>query len=211
MTYNITPARKEQASEIAELIMTAMTHECCLYFCSEGYGIDDFRKMMTMLVESENSQYSYKNAIVATDADHVVGVSVSYDGDKLHQLRAAFIEAAKKYLEQRGDDGIPELFVNSEGRPATAGNLYEWVVDMRPILKELTGTEYLCNVHSFRHSALENYSTGTHQHLIDNGMGALPIEKLRLIARHSSIATTQRYLAPKDDKELEDLFGIKID
>lgn len=98
MTYNITPARKEQASEIAELIMTAMTHECCLYFCSEGYGIDDFRKMMTMLVESENSQYSYKNAIVATDADHVVGVSVSYDGDKLHQLRAAFIEAAKKYL-----------------------------------------------------------------------------------------------------------------
>lgn len=120
-------------------------------------------------------------------------------------------KAAKKYLEQRGDDGIPELFVNSEGRPATAGNLYEWVVDMRPILKELTGTEYLCNVHSFRHSALENYSTGTHQHLIDNGMGALPIEKLRLIARHSSIATTQRYLAPKDDKELEDLFGIKID
>lgn len=119
--------------------------------------------------------------------------------------------AAKKYLEQRGEDDIPELFINAEGRPATSRNLYEWVVDMRPILKQLTGNEYLCNVHSFRHSALENYSTGTHQHLIDNGMGPLPIEKLRLIARHSSVATTQRYLAPKDDKELEDLFGIKLD
>ena len=82
---------------------------------------------------------------------------------------------------------------------------------MRDIVEELTGERQEFNVHSFRHSGLENYSTGTHEHLIRNNMPPIPIEKLRLIARHENISTTQGYLAPKDDKELEDLFGIKID
>ena len=94
----ISKATKEQASEIARLIMMAMTDDCCLYFCGEGYGLEDFRKMMTMLVEREDSQYSYRNTLVAMDGDQVVGVSVSYDGGKLRELRLAFIEAAKEYL-----------------------------------------------------------------------------------------------------------------
>ena len=94
----ICKATKEQASEIARLIMMAMTDECCLYFCGDGYGLEDFRKMMTMLVEREDSQYSYRNTLVAMDGDQVVGVSVSYDGGQLHELRQAFIEAAKDYL-----------------------------------------------------------------------------------------------------------------
>lgn len=94
----IQEATKSQAAEIAHLIMTAMTDDCCLYFCGEGYGLEDFRKMMTMLVEREDSQYSYRNTLVAMDADRVVGVSVSYDGSRLHELRRAFIEAAKTYL-----------------------------------------------------------------------------------------------------------------
>ena len=57
-------ATKNQAAEIASLIMTAMTDDCCLYFCGEGYGLEDFRKMMTMLVEREDSQYSYQNTLV---------------------------------------------------------------------------------------------------------------------------------------------------
>ena len=76
----IREATKSQAAEIACLIMTAMTDDCCLYFCGEGYGLEDlasdracsrsaeqaslrrsrllaaFRKMMTMLVEREDSQ-----------------------------------------------------------------------------------------------------------------------------------------------------------
>ena len=80
-------ATKSQAAEIASLIMTAMTDDCCLYFCGEGYGLEDFRKMMPMLVEREDSQYSYQNTLVAMDADKVVGISVSYDGERLHELR----------------------------------------------------------------------------------------------------------------------------
>lgn len=94
----IKEATKEQSAEIAHLIMTAMTDECCLYFCGEGYGLEDFRKMMTALVEREDSQYSYKNTLVAMDGQKVVGVSVSYDGAQLHELRRAFIEAAKKHI-----------------------------------------------------------------------------------------------------------------
>ena len=91
-------AIKEQNKEIAHLIMMAMTDECCQYFCGEGYGLDDFCRMMCHLVEREDSQYSYKNTLVAMDGQQVVGVSVSYDGSRLHELRRAFIEAAKAYI-----------------------------------------------------------------------------------------------------------------
>ena len=94
----IQEATKTQASAIAKLIMMAMTDDCCLYFCGEGHGLEDFRRMMTMLVEREDSQYSYKNTLVALDGEEVVGISVSYDGGRLHELRCAFIEAAKEHL-----------------------------------------------------------------------------------------------------------------
>ena len=81
-------ATKIQAAEIACLIMTAMTDDCCLYFCGEGYGLEDFRKMMTILVEREDSQYSYRNTLVAMDEDN----------ERLHELRHAFIEAAKEHI-----------------------------------------------------------------------------------------------------------------
>ena len=82
----IREAIKNQAAEIADLIMIAMTDECCLYFCGEGHGLDDFRKMMISLVEADVSQYSYKNTLVAMDGKKVVGVAVSYDGGLLRKL-----------------------------------------------------------------------------------------------------------------------------
>ena len=92
-------AQKEQSAEIARLIMMAMTDDCCLHFCGVGHGLNDFRRMM--LVEREDSQYSYRNTLVALDDDKVVGIAVSYDGGRLHELRQAFIQAAK---EQIGKD-----------------------------------------------------------------------------------------------------------
>ena len=95
---DIAKAGLAQASAIAKLIMMAMTDDCCLYFCGDGYGLEDFHRMMTMLVEREDSQYSYKNTLVALDGDKIVGISVSYDGGRLHELRRAFIEAAKEHI-----------------------------------------------------------------------------------------------------------------
>ena len=114
----IREATKNQAGEIASLIMMAMTDDCCLYFCGNGYGLEDFRKMMTELVERVDSQYSYKNTLVALDKGNVVGISVSYDGGRLHELRRAFIESAKVYIGKdhtRIDDETQagELYLDS--------------------------------------------------------------------------------------------------
>ncbi len=144
----ILEATKSQAAEIARLIMTAMTDDCCLYFCGEGYGLEDltsgracsrsaeqaslrrsrllasFYKMMTMLVEREDSQYSYRNTLVAMDAERVVGIAVSYDGGRLHELRRAFIEAAKEHIGKDHSDMDDET---------QAGELY---LDSLAVLQE---------------------------------------------------------------------------
>ncbi|MBR1688963.1 MAG: GNAT family N-acetyltransferase [Prevotella sp.] len=92
-------ARRSEAPQIARLIMTAMTDECCLHFCGEGYGLDDFRQMMTLLVEHDASQYSWRNTLVAATADgRVVGIATAYDGARLHALRRTFVSYAQRYL-----------------------------------------------------------------------------------------------------------------
>ena len=122
----IKAAKKDQSVSIARLIMMAMTDDCCLHFCGVGYGLDDFYRMMTSLVEREDSQYSYKNTLVAMDDEKVVGVAVSYDGARLNELRQAFIEAAKEqigkdhsgmdYETQAGELYLDSLAILSEYR-----------------------------------------------------------------------------------------------
>ena len=114
----IKAAKKEQSASIARLIMMAMTDDCCLHFCGVGYGLDDFYRMMTSLVEREDSQYSYKNTLVAMDDEKVVGVAVSYDGARLNELRQAFIEAAKEQIgkdhsEMDDETQAGELYLDS--------------------------------------------------------------------------------------------------
>lgn len=98
MKIQILPATREQTADIARLIMMAMTDECCLNFCGDGHGLTDFHRMMTCLVERDDSQYSYKNTLVAMVGKNIVGIAVSYDGGQLHTLRKAFIESAKMFL-----------------------------------------------------------------------------------------------------------------
>lgn len=104
----IRPAITDDAPAIASLIIQAMTEECCAYFHGPNHSIDDFREMMIGLVKREDSQYSYRNTICAiTVQGEVVGISVSYDGSRLHTLRQVFLETA---LHTFGIDhsGIPD-------------------------------------------------------------------------------------------------------
>lgn len=93
---SIRGARPDEASRIADLIIMAMTEECCLHFCGPGHDIRDFHRVMTSLVARSDTQYSYNNTLVATIEDNIVGICVSYDGGMLHLLRQPFIEAAKQ-------------------------------------------------------------------------------------------------------------------
>lgn len=123
-------------------------------------------------------------------------------------------KCAKLYLAQRGEDEFPEMWIDlkklTNRKPVLKEALYGWVVGWRKDLFEITGEEYLLNVHSFRHSALENFSIGTHWVCKELGIDSVPIEKLKTIANHESIETTSSYLQDKSTQELENFFNIKI-
>lgn len=124
-------------------------------------------------------------------------------------------EIGKLWLEQRGDDDIDSLWVvgNGDDRHAAGyDTFYNWAVSLRSILHELDGSDLDINSHSFRHSALEAYSQGTHHSLADLGKSGqkLDLNTLRVIAHHSDVGTTQGYLADHDDELLEQAFGIEL-
>lgn len=65
MKIQIEQATPDKASHIASLIMEAMNAQCCQNFAGPQHTLVDFHRMMTKLVEMEDSQYSYKNTLVA--------------------------------------------------------------------------------------------------------------------------------------------------
>ena len=104
----IANASKHHAPSIATLIMMAMTDDCCQFLAGPDHTLADFRDMMTALVQMDDSQYSYRNALVALDdeATHgdldtapVAGVAVGYNGADLHRLRRRFQEQALQRLD----------------------------------------------------------------------------------------------------------------
>ena len=95
MKITIEKATPDQASHIASLIMEAMNADCCQNFAGPQHTLVDFHNLMTSLVEMEDSQYSYRNTLVAvTSGGILAGICVAYDGGKLRKLRRRFVEAA---------------------------------------------------------------------------------------------------------------------
>lgn len=124
-------------------------------------------------------------------------------------------ECANLWLEQRGEDAIDSMWIVGSGdskKSASPESLYEWFMQMRKILADIEGKEMDFNVHSLRHSGLQNLSDGSHyickQLGIENGF---PIEKLKILANHNDISTTASYIKDNSIDELENMFGIKID
>lgn len=116
---NITKAQKNDSAFIARLIMTAMTDDCCQNLAGEHKTLEDFAAMMKDLVEMEDSQYSYRNTLIArTDEGEKAGVCVSYKGEDLHRLRQRFIEQAARQLDRDfssmpDETGAGELYIDS--------------------------------------------------------------------------------------------------
>lgn len=120
-------------------------------------------------------------------------------------------KCVKPYLEERGQDNIPQLFITSYNLAATPEAIYDWVVNLRKDLYEITGKEYNINVHSFRHSYIQNLSDGTHIICRELNLGKLPIEKIQLLVGHSDANTTLGYKKDDSINEIENLFGIKFE
>lgn len=123
----IISATTAHAADIAQLIMTAMTEDCCQYLAGKSHTLDDFYQMMLRLVLMDDSQYSWRNAFVAVDEEAtggnveyapVAGAVVGYDGKDLRRLRRRFQDAAMHDLQmdysQMDDETQPgEFYVDS--------------------------------------------------------------------------------------------------
>ena len=131
----ITKATPAHAADIAQLIMTAMTEDCCQFLAGKDHTLDDFYQMMVKLVLMDDSQYSWRNAFVALDDEAtngnldyapVAGAIVGYDGKDLRRLRRRFQEEALSCLNmdytnmddetQEGEFYLDSLAVYSEYR-----------------------------------------------------------------------------------------------
>ena len=131
-------------------------------------------------------------------------------GKRKKKFKLIYNERTKetfKLLEESRNDDYDTLWLTISGKPAAYESLYNWVIAWRGILEEETGIRKEFNVHSFRHSALENLSDGTHY--IARAMNKkFDLKELKLLANHESVETTQGYLRNKDEDKLMEAFGL---
>lgn len=111
----IQPATRQHAPVIARAVMMAVGDEICNDFAAPDHTVDDVHRLFTHLAALDDSQYSYRNTLVALDDNgNVAGVCIGYDGALLHPLRRRFFEAAKAILnrdmEGMADETSPDEF-----------------------------------------------------------------------------------------------------
>lgn len=122
-------------------------------------------------------------------------------------------ELIKRYLEERGDDDIPSLWIKGSGdnkSPILKDTLYDRIVSISKIFSEVRGEE--CNIfpHTMRHSRAECLKQGTDTRLLDeNGKPReYNLDQIMIFMHHSDVSTTQSYLMNHDDEEIDAMFGL---
>lgn len=111
----IVAARREDAPLIAKAVMMAVGDEICRDFAGESHTMADVESLFTELASMDDSQYSYRNTVVAlAPGGEVAGVCVGYDGALLHRMRERFFEAALRHIgvDMHGmaDETTPDEF-----------------------------------------------------------------------------------------------------
>lgn len=96
---NIIAARKSDAPAIGSAIIEAVGEDICLGLAAPDHTLDDVRTLFTRLALLDDSQYSYRNALVALDdSGEVMGVCVAYDGAGLYDMRELFFSYVREML-----------------------------------------------------------------------------------------------------------------
>lgn len=119
------------------------------------------------------------------------------------------LEIAEKWLNERGEDDVPSLWIstyNNKKTPLTYDQLYVWTISFRSILESKYNKDIPLTPHSFRHSAAESYSIGEHHALQYMEKEKLSLNEIRMLMNHESIETSQSYLKNKDEEILQGLF-----
>lgn len=109
---------------LADVVIEAIGPELCLGLAESAERIPLVKELFTSLASLPDSQYSYRNSLVAVDRDGTpVGGIIAYDGGRLRELRKAFVREANRILgwrvteeesENWGDEAAPdEIYIDS--------------------------------------------------------------------------------------------------
>lgn len=97
----IIPARQGDARLIGASVVDAIGEEIAANLAGDAHTVDDVIDMFATLAARDDTQYSYRNALVAVGDDgEPVGVCVAYDGALLETLRRPFFETVSSKLGQ---------------------------------------------------------------------------------------------------------------
>ena len=91
MDVIIRQARKEEASQIAELFMLAWPVDEILE--SNGLTCEQLLESITLIAANEETNYSYENTIVAEIDGKVAGAMCAYDGADYQRLKQPIVDA----------------------------------------------------------------------------------------------------------------------
>ena len=94
MTITIRPATFADVPAVAKFIAMAIGDE----FSLKNYCGENYLKVLEEIAQADNTQYSFKNSLVAEAEGIVVGAIVGYDGAKLLELRTETFAIIKKHL-----------------------------------------------------------------------------------------------------------------
>ena len=108
-------ARKEEATQIAELFMLAWPVEDILE--SNGLTYEQLHESMTAIAAAEETIYSYENTIVAEVDGKVVGATCAYDGADYQRLKQPIVDVlgADSGFAQLKETGAGEFYLDSVG------------------------------------------------------------------------------------------------
>lgn len=122
----------EDAVVVARIIALALGEELTRYLCGDaGEGL--FEDM----VRRDDTQYSYRNAIVCEIDSEVVGAVCGYDGARLYELREPVIEAIRMQCGR-----VPDM-----ADETSAGEFYIDTVGVLPHMqRQGLGTELICRM-----------------------------------------------------------------
>ena len=91
--------RIEDAEFLATVVTEAIGRELCIGLAGSEDRLPLVTELFTRLAADPDSQYSYRNSLVATDEDgRYAGGIIAYDGARLHLLRKAFAREANSVL-----------------------------------------------------------------------------------------------------------------
>lgn len=150
-----------------------------------------------------NEAYQVKRSDIDLNGNFTLSEVTGKRGKKFKLMYHDLTKEAYQLLEENRTDNYDTLWLTRSGTPASYESLYAWVSSWRKILDN----EKNFNPHSFRHSGLENYSTGEH-YVAKKLDKKFTIQELKLLAHHEDLSTTDSYLKCKDEDKLLEAFSL---